>query len=776
MDYTAAAAAMRFGGEAGEERTFTVATIEDETLEDDETFTVSLAVSDAPSGVTVGDPATGTITDDDGGRGGGGGGIGGRATVTVSDASAVEGDALTFTVTLNRAVQGGLTVTPGFADGTAVAGVDYTAAVAAMRFGGEVGEERTFTVATIEDETLEEDETFTVSLAVSDAPSGATVGDPATGTITDDDGGGTGGRATVTVSDASAVEGDALTFTVTLNREVQGGLKVTPRFADGTAVAGADYTAEASALSFAGAVGEERTFTVATIEDETLEGDETFTVSLAVLDAAAATAEDGTGTIRDDAPRARGAGAERLLYLLARSLASEAVSAVEERFTANDPETRAAPSGVLSLVAEGGSTGSWVSAIAAELGASLPSAAWTGSEPTRVGMIAGAPVDGAGAGAAGDTLGTALARPLGKLELLAGRRFAVQLGPAETPGWAHWMLWGRTAAIRSSLDVESGGRTRGDLFTGHFGFETRPRDSMLLGAAVSHSTGALGYTVQAPLPEHAVLGEGDGSMTSVQPYVHWSPRPGLALWGMGGIGGGSLTVVDSLGTADTPLGLRMFAGGGRKDLIAGGALAIKADVFRATLRSEERADLTEAVGAATRARLLLQGRTEWRASPESRVSPRVEFGARWDDGSDLSGVGAEVGGGLAYVHTRLKLGLDVQGRYLLAHQAARFKEWGAGVAVRFGPGVDGPGPWMELSPQWGAAASQASAMWSPHAGQQWRSASRGGSGSNPSQVALTAGYRLSQGSDVSVQATRDDRGAAADAGGVAVRVEGRLSW
>ena len=58
---------------------------------------------------------------------------------------------------------------------------------------------------------MEGEETFTVSLSLSDAPSGVTAGSPATGSITDDDGGTTGDGATVTIADADAVEGESLT-------------------------------------------------------------------------------------------------------------------------------------------------------------------------------------------------------------------------------------------------------------------------------------------------------------------------------------------------------------------------------------------------------------------------------------------------------------------------------------------------------------------------------------------------------------------------------------
>ena len=289
-DYTANTTPLSFTGTAGEQQTFTVATTEDEIVEENETFTVSLNVSNAPDGVTAGDPATGSITDDD------------APTVTIADASAGEGDPITFTVTLNRAVQGGLTVTPSFTDGTATKGTDYSENTAALSFTGTAGEEQTFTVATTGDEVVEADETFTVSLSVSGTSTTVTATDTASGTITDDDGGTTGEGATVTIADGSAVEGESLTFTVTLNRAVQGGLTVTPSFSDGTATKGTDYSENTAGLSFTGTAGEQQTITVATTEDEIVEENETFTVSLSVSNApAGATAGDpATGTITDD--------------------------------------------------------------------------------------------------------------------------------------------------------------------------------------------------------------------------------------------------------------------------------------------------------------------------------------------------------------------------------------------------------------------------------------------------------------------------------------------
>ena len=291
-DYTTGVAAIAFSGTAGETATISVDTIQDAVVEGDETFSVGLTLSNAPAGVTAG-TATGTIVDDDGNGSGG-------AALTIADTSATEGEALTFTVTLNKDVAGGLTVTPAYTDGSASAGVDYATNGAAMDFSGTAGETQTFTVSTVEDDVIENDETFSVGLSVSNAPAGVTAG-TATGTILDDDGGGTIDNAVVTVADTSATEGEALTFRVRLNKPVANGLTVTPVYTDVTTSNGNDYVENATALTFSGAAGEERAIVVPTVDDELIEDRETFTLSLTVSNApAGVTSGTATGAIEDD--------------------------------------------------------------------------------------------------------------------------------------------------------------------------------------------------------------------------------------------------------------------------------------------------------------------------------------------------------------------------------------------------------------------------------------------------------------------------------------------
>ena len=279
-DYTENTTALTFTGTAGESHSFTVATTDDALLEPTETFTVSLSVSATTQKVTATDTGIGTIRDND------------SAKVTIGNASATEGSSLTFTVTLDKAVSGGLTVTPTFTNGTATQGSDYTENTTALTFTGTAGESHSFTVATTDDVVLEGNEHFTVGLSASHAS--VTDTDTATGTIQDND------AASVTVSDASTTEGTTLTFAVTLDRAVQGGLTVTPTFTDGTATQGSDYTENTTALTFTGTAGESHSLTVATLADGAVEGHETFTVGLTASHASVTDTDTGTGTILND--------------------------------------------------------------------------------------------------------------------------------------------------------------------------------------------------------------------------------------------------------------------------------------------------------------------------------------------------------------------------------------------------------------------------------------------------------------------------------------------
>ena len=127
--------------------------------------------------------------------------------VSVADASVVEGDSgttqLTFTVTLDTASDEAVSVGYVTSNGTATAGVDYTAGNGTITFAPGVLSQQ-ISVTVTGDGTAETDETFTLTLS---SPSGVTVADgSATGTIVNDDVINPA-NLMLSISDASVVEG-----------------------------------------------------------------------------------------------------------------------------------------------------------------------------------------------------------------------------------------------------------------------------------------------------------------------------------------------------------------------------------------------------------------------------------------------------------------------------------------------------------------------------------------------------------------------------------------
>ena len=208
----------------------------------------------------------------------------------------------TFLVTLSAPATGTVTVDYHTVAGTA-GSADFTGISGTVTFAaGETS--KTITIAIAPDTLVEGNEQFSVVLS---NPQSATIADgTGVGTIVDDD---TAQPVvpTLAIGDASITEGDSgtaqLSFTVTLSQAATGPVTVNYSTANGTATAGSDYTARSGTVTFA--AGETtKTVTVPITGDGAVEGNETFTISLA--GASGATIADGaaTGTIvnNDSAP------------------------------------------------------------------------------------------------------------------------------------------------------------------------------------------------------------------------------------------------------------------------------------------------------------------------------------------------------------------------------------------------------------------------------------------------------------------------------------------
>lgn len=272
----------------------------DTSVESNETFSVLLDTLDvgAPArNVTLQtSTAAATITDDD------------AVAITIQSVSIEEGNAgtknLKFSVALTNAVAGEVSVDLATQDGTATAGVDYTATNKTIIFPPNSTTAIDFEVPISGDNVVELDEAFTVLL--SNLQSGAfTVNlppGPITGTITNDD------AATVTLTPVLQNEENAgtknMVFTATLSNPVDVDFTVDFATSDGTAtLVNNDYTETKQTLTFTKGGPLTQTINVPIIGDTTVELDETFTATLSNVQASGRNVTAGnpvTGTIVDD--------------------------------------------------------------------------------------------------------------------------------------------------------------------------------------------------------------------------------------------------------------------------------------------------------------------------------------------------------------------------------------------------------------------------------------------------------------------------------------------
>ena len=619
-------------------------------------------------------------------------------------------------------------------------------------------------------------------------------------------------RLVVSVADAGVVEGAAAEFAVTLSETVPAPVMLRWWTEDGTAAAGEDYRAVTAGTLTIAPGRREGSVTVWTLDDRRVEAEETFTVWVRGATNAEIGGATATGRIADDdAETARRRALGMVLAGVGRTLAADAVDVIGGRFQRPTSEPQAAFGGQgLRLRREAG-TERWrhaagvaygvARALGVEVGSPLGGnrfgtpggATWglltrpavgspesarpaTSSEPDEIstgpwnrsaGYEQGLHQVGFDRAHAADRAARSehgLRMPVGfrrmsAREMLAQSRFETPLGRRDAGGTTAWTLWGRGTANGFDGEPKNDFRMDGEVFSGYVGLDYRSKHDLLLGAAVGHSRGDVGYETR-----DVTTGEVDVELTSVLPYAHWSPRPGLGLWGLAGAGWGGAELQDEAGTVETDLEMLLAAVGVRQAVLTwrGVDLALKADAFLTELETDAEDGLPKTAGDAERLRLMLEGRTRWTLSDVSRMTPRLEIGGRWDGGKAETGVGGELGGGVTYRHTRLGVGIEAGGRYLLVHQKAAFDEWGANLTFTLDPGQARRGWWLTFAPVWGVETSRVAQMWDGaeafHAGRD-----RNG-GASPNWLEMEWGYGL---------ATHEGAGLVTPYGGLSMTGPGR---
>ena len=498
-------------------------------------------------------------------------------------------------------------------------------------------------------QTQENNQGWTITVEP-DAPAAVTVRLPA-GAVETADGRGlesavsatVAGPVGIAVADARVEEavGAVLAFVVTLERAASGTVTVDYATSDGTATAGADYTATSGTLRFA-AGQTSKTVSVTVLDDAHDDGGETVTLTLSNPSGAYLADGTATGTIENRNPLPKA-----LLARFGRTAAVHVVEQVQERIEARRETGIEAQFAGRQL--RPGMERDMAVGFLGQLGAA------TGAHGYRAGAqgpIAGSPV--AGTGLIGAPTGTADgllggANPMGSMpgtddglnhrghlgmglgggNLLTGSSFVMN---HETRRGGTLSFWSRGAQSRFAGrdgQLSLGGRVRTTMFGADYA-----KGPLITGLSLSHSRGLGEYS-------GVDVGEVTSSVTGLYPWLGYKVSDRITLWGVTGYGRGALSLTPGAGTAlRSGLSMAMTAGGMRGELadsvVGGFGLAFKADALWVGTGIEgvdgPQGRLAATSAAVTRFRTALEASRGYRFQRGLSLQPSLEVGVRRDGG------------------------------------------------------------------------------------------------------------------------------------------------
>ena len=527
--------------------------------------------------------------------------------------------------------------------------------------------------------------------------------------------------AALSIADASTREGpDAvLEFAVSLSEPATGSVRVNWTTIDGTATAGADYTAASGTLEIMPG-DTSASIRVLVLEDGVDdESDETLTVRLSNANGARLSDGEALGTIQNlQAPPAAWLGR------FGRTVSEQLLEGIGDRVAS---KRRLARTNMAQQPAGSGTTQTWSEAqdlrFEATIGGRRVGTLFAGNGQ-QVGipgpMLAeerpleqatnahsalmsmpregGLTLFGTEEGLESLNDGAADNRQPGQSRndiwrtMLSGSSF--ELG-GNTSGSANWGVWGRGAYTRFE-GSDSGTMLDGDVSTGQLGADWTT-NNWIVGLSLSHSVGDGDY--------QGVGGSGDieSTMTAVTPYVSYGTDK-FSVWAAMSRGEGELTLSPDLGASiDTDIEMDMVAVGVRNELLTrpnGFGLAVLSDVMSVETSSDAVSEMPGTSADATRIRLALEGSLTRSLADGGLFSASLEGGVRQDNGDLEEGLGGEIAGTLSWSQGGLTF--EIEGRGMMTHEDEDFMQTGASAYLAWDAQPSTSlGPSVSLRQQWG---------------------------------------------------------------------------
>ena len=518
-----------------------------------------------------------------------------------------------------------------------------------------------------------------------------------------------GGPVRIRIAGAKAKEGkdESLDFAVTLNRAASHAVSVDYATEDGTAAAGADYTATSGTLTFA--AGETaKTVSVPVLDDAINEGKEVMRLKLSNPRGAFLrnVHRQAKGVIRNDDPLQA-----MWLSRFGRTVASDAVASVTARLeTPRDAGSHVTLAGQRVNLGQadddddGRALAETLTGLARAFGAHEARAP-DGDDPFAHHGLSNGWSDPV----------MAPARRMTGRELLLGSSFRAVLGQG---AGSQWTSWGQGASVSRFSAAVPGLDLNGESATGSMGMDYE-RGRLLMGFAMTHSVGE--GTAEDEGWRYAL----GSTATMAMPYARLALTERLSAWGLAGTGAGRLTLDLDGAVAQryrTDLAMTLAAAGVRGDLLTpteadGFALALKADAFWVRTESDrviatEFGSLAGARGESSRVRAVLDGSRTFSFARGAALTPSVELGLRHDGGDAETGTGVEFGAGLGYADPSRGLDMALRVHGLAVHAEDGYDEWGVSGQLRLVPGGNaGRGLSASLTPSWGVDPSGSERLW-----------------------------------------------------------------
>jgi Calx-beta domain-containing protein len=274
-DYTATSGVLQWADADTSAKTFSIPISNAAPFSGSKTLTIALSAPSA--GAAIGNPgsATATISGDAAAP------VGSLQLSASSYTIAQGAGSLAVSVTRTGGSSGAASVTYNTTGGSAVAGTDFTATSGTLSWADGDASSKTFSVPVSNATPFSGNKSFTISLSNA-GTTGAALGSPssAIATITGD---AVAAVGSLQLSASSYGVGQAAgTLSVTVNRTggSSGAVSVVYATADGTAVAGTDYTASNGTLSWASGDASSKSFSVAISNATPFSGSKAFTVAL----------------------------------------------------------------------------------------------------------------------------------------------------------------------------------------------------------------------------------------------------------------------------------------------------------------------------------------------------------------------------------------------------------------------------------------------------------------------------------------------------------------